>query len=119
MSLRTPGSRYSWCISETAYLSGRTAPALSTACLELNGYVRRQKRASRMSSSDVASHHTKTIDAAVAAAPVLDRWAAITGRLSFGLSIALGFAVGLLLPPIAGNHLFGAIISLGAICIAA
>jgi len=72
-----------------------------------------------MSSSDVASHHTKTIDAAVAAAPVLDRWAAITGRLSFGLSIALGFAVGLLLPPIAGNHLFGAIISLGAICIAA
>ena len=72
-----------------------------------------------MSSSDVATHQAKTIGAAVASTPVLDGWAAIAGRLSFGLSIALGFAVGLLLPPIAGNHLFGAIISLGAICIAA
>ena len=45
--------------------------------------------------------------------------AGVAGRLSFGFSIALGFAIGLLLPPIAGNHLFGAFISLGAICIAA
>ena len=72
-----------------------------------------------MSSSDVASRHTDTMDAAVESAPVLDGLAAIAGRLSFGFSLASGFAVGLLLPPIAGNQLFGAAISFGAIGIAA
>ncbi len=72
-----------------------------------------------MSSSDVASRRRDATGAAVAPAPLLDGLGAVAGRFSFGLSIALGFALGLLLPPVAGNHLFGAVITLGAICIAA
>jgi PAS domain-containing protein len=72
-----------------------------------------------LSSSNVSSRHTAGAVADVTSAPVFDALAAIAGRWSFGLSIALGFAVGLLLPPVAGNLIFGAVISFGAICIAA
>jgi PAS domain S-box-containing protein len=43
----------------------------------------------------------------------------IVSRWSFTLSLALGFATGLTLLPVAGGELTGAIISFGAICIAA
>jgi PAS domain S-box-containing protein len=72
-----------------------------------------------MSSSDIASRHKQAAGPAVTSALLPDRLEGLTGRVSFGLSLAVGFALGFLLPPIAGNHLFGAAISFGAICIAA
>jgi PAS domain S-box-containing protein len=60
---------------------------------------------------------TKT--ALVSQAPLLDCLAPIVGRWSFTLSIALGLASGFILLPVAGRELIGAIISFGAICIAA
>ena len=55
----------------------------------------------------------------VSQAPLLDALAPIVGRWSFTLSIALGLASGFVLLPVAGRQLTGAIISFGAICIAA
>jgi PAS domain S-box-containing protein len=52
-------------------------------------------------------------------APLLDRLAPVLGRWSFILSVALGFALGLMLLTIAEHELIGASISIGAICIAA
>ncbi len=54
-----------------------------------------------------------------APAPLLDTLAHIIGRWGFVWSIGLGFASGFLLLPIAGAKLTGAVISFGAILIAA
>lgn len=52
-------------------------------------------------------------------APVLDTWASVSGRWSFALSIGIGFLIGVTLPTAAGSPLAGALISLGALGIAA
>ncbi|HXJ03081.1 MAG TPA: PAS domain-containing sensor histidine kinase [Micropepsaceae bacterium] len=56
---------------------------------------------------------------ATLAAPVLDGFAHIVGRWTFILSIVLGFVGGFLLLPVAGPELIGAMVSMGAIAIAA
>src|SRR5690349_19665624 len=78
-----------------------------------------QHGSGRMSSSGALPRTREAARTSAGSAPVLDGWAAVSGRWSFAISITLGFALGLLLPPVAGNNLAGAAISFGAICIAA
>jgi PAS domain S-box-containing protein len=63
------------------------------------------------------SVHSEIVSASPA--PLLDPLAHIVGRWSFVVSIALGFASGFMLLTIAGHELPGALISFGAIVIAA
>jgi PAS domain S-box-containing protein len=63
------------------------------------------------------SVYTEVVSASPA--PLLDRLALVFGRWSFIWSIALGFASGFLLLGASGHELTGALISLGAISIAA
>ena len=72
-----------------------------------------------MPSSKVVSRHQEAAGAVISSAPGLDALAGIAGRGGFVVSVGVGFAVGLALLPIAGNQLSGAVIILGAICIAA